>query len=100
VGLHAVLKRSRYYVWETHHEFDYYESFKFLAAITAGAVPCKIDGRAKEIQGETPGIFASVRELSEHIQSRGFSTMRDTAQEFYLSSGRLADHVQEVLEGV
>ncbi len=41
-GLAAVLSSSSYYVWTSAHDFPHYESFRFVAALRSGAVPCKI----------------------------------------------------------
>lgn len=96
-GLGAVLSQTRYYVWRSHHEFAYYESFRFIDAILHGAVPCKIDGGEVWKQSGIPGIFPSVEAFRDRIQSDGFSSMLEDAREFYSSRGRLSDRLEEAL---
>ena len=99
-GLSAMLEKTRCYVWESHHQYDYFESFRFLEAITAGCLPCKVDPQATVYPSEIPGIVASISELSDHLEEKGVQAMRRSAQQFYLSSGRLAHHLQDVLTSV
>jgi len=99
-GLSSGLSRTRYYVWTSHHEFLYYESFRFLEAILVGAVPCKIDGRAAWKQLGIPGIFPTVQALCDTVHSEGFSSMRNSAKAFYLSQSSLANHLERILEDV
>jgi hypothetical protein len=100
LGLASVLSRTRYYVWTSHHEFAYYESFRFIEAILAGAMPCKVDSTVTWEQHGIPGIFESIETLCDFIRSKRFSAVQRSAREYYLSQGRLADHLQAVLENV
>jgi hypothetical protein len=99
-GLSSGLSRTRYYVWNSHHDFMYYESFRFLEAILVGAVPCKIDGRADWRELSIPGIYPSVQALCNTVHSEGFSSMQDSIKAFYLSQGTLANHLEKILEDV
>lgn len=96
-GLASVLSKTKYYVWRSHHGFAYYESFRFVEAILSGAVPCKIDSEDIWKQPGIPGIFPSVEAFRDRIQGDGFSSMLESAKEFYLSRGRLADHLEQAL---
>lgn len=96
-GLASVLSQTRYYVWRSHHEFAYYESFRFIDAILQGAVPCKIDGGNVWKRSGIPGIFPSVEALGDRIKGEGFSSMLESARKFYSSQGRLADRLEEAL---
>jgi hypothetical protein len=97
-GLASVLSRTEYYVWNSYHEFAYYESFRFREAVLAGAVPCKIDAEAASWERiGIPGVFPSVDAFRESIRSEGFVRMRESAREFYLSRGRLSDHLEKTL---
>jgi hypothetical protein len=100
LGLTSVLSRSKFYVWNSHHEFAYYESFRFREAILAGAMPCKVDSTSTWEQLGIPGIFPSVEFLCDSIRNERFPSMQRSAREFYLSQGGLADHLQAVLENV
>jgi hypothetical protein len=99
-GLASALSRTRYYVWISHHEFMYYESFRFVEAILVGAVPCKIDERAEWNQLGIPGIFPSVGAFIDTVHNEGFSSMQAAARTFYLSQGNLAYNLEKVLEDV
>lgn len=100
LGLSSVLSKTKYYVWNSHHEFEYYESLRFMEAIMAGAIPCKIDSRVNWKKLDAPGIFSSVQELADSARNEGFTSMWRSARDFYLSRGRLADHLEEVLKDV
>lgn len=99
-GLHALLCKTRYYVWRSLHDFDYYESFRFREAILAGAAPCKIDSRTGWVNSGIPGIFPSVEAFVEYANDEGFEALVNSAKDFYFSRGLLADHLEEVLESV
>lgn len=99
-GLEAVLSRTKYYVWMSHHTFMYYESFRFIEALLAGAVPCKIDVGAKWEGLGIPGIFPSAGSFCKVARSEDSASMLDTAKDYYLSRGLLVDHLEEVLQDV
>lgn len=97
-GLHALLGKTQYYVWESLHEYNYYESFRFREALLAGAMPCKVDRRADWTNTGIPGIFPSVEAFAESARDEGFEAILGSAKEFYFSHGLLADRVEEVLD--
>ena len=99
-GLEAVLSRTEYYVWMSHHTFMYYESFRFIEALTGGAVPCKITNETEWEKSGIPGIFPSVRALCKVARSEDSTAMLDAAKEYYLSKGLLADHLGKIIESV
>lgn len=96
-GLDALLRRTRFYVWTSLHEFDYYESFRFRESLLAGAVPCKIDARADWGASGIPGIFPSAQDFVEHANAEGFEALLRDARDYYLSRGLLADGIEEAL---
>lgn len=99
-GMVASLSRTQCYVWRSHHDFRYYESFRFREAILAGAAPCKIDAEVDWSGHEIPGIFSSIEAFAETLNTKGFETIQESARDFYLSGGRLAKHLGGVLESV
>lgn len=99
-GMISMLSRTEYYVWISHHEFSYYESFRFIEAILAGAMPIKIDASFEWQETTIPGIFPSLETFVEAVYDEGFVSLRESAAEFYLSQGLLADRFEEVLESV
>ena len=96
-GLYALLRKTRYYVWKSLHDFDYYESFRFREALLAGAMPCKLDDTTVWEGTGIPGIFPSVQAFAERADAEGFETLLGSAKEFYFSQGLLADGLEDVL---
>lgn len=102
-GLDALLRRTRYYLWNDQHKVTYYESFRFREAILAGAVPCKIEAEDALYRWEKsgiPGFYPSIEAFIEAAHGEGFESLYESAREFYLSRGLLADHLDEVLQSV
>ena len=92
----SVLSRTRYYVWCAHHQFPYFESFRFLDGLLAGAVPCKLD--AGELVSSTiPGAYSSFEALCDQLTSGNPWSAYEEVRSFYLSKGSLPDHLQAVL---
>jgi len=97
-GLAAVLGKSSYYVWTSSHDFAHYESFRFVAALRSGAVPCKIaDGDTSQDHSQIPGIFSSVESFCSAVQEEGAPSLYRLARDFYVSKGLLATHLKEAL---
>ncbi|OYT70893.1 MAG: hypothetical protein CFK52_09720 [Chloracidobacterium sp. CP2_5A] len=61
--LARVLEKTRFYVWTSHHAHPYFESFRVLDALLAGACPAKLDARWAAALRHLGGVFASVDEL-------------------------------------
>lgn len=99
-GMSLSLARTQCYVWRSLHDLRYYESFRFREAILAGAAPCKIDPQIQWENYNIPGIFGSVEEFAETLNIEGFEALQKKAKDFYISGGRLADHLEEVFVGV
>jgi len=99
-ALGRVLSASSFYVWCAHHRWAYYESFRFLEAMVAGAVPCKIESRHFAALAGLPNVYRSVPELDEHVRERGPAAMFDDARDYYLARGRLGDHLAQALARV
>lgn len=99
-GLAAVLSETEYYVWGPDHDTAHYESFRFLEAVLAGAMPCKINRGVARKQSGVPGVFPSIKAFVASARREGFAPIQDSAREYYLSRGGLAGHLEEVLEHV
>jgi hypothetical protein len=97
-ALRRVLRLSGLYVWRSHHGYRYYESFRFRDAILCGAAPCKIDSDATE--ADVPGVYRSLDDLCRVLADPGVEAMVDEALSFYVSRGRLADHLKNALNSL
>jgi hypothetical protein len=96
-GLSAVLSRSRYYLWGSDRGVSYYESFRFVRALLAGAVPCKIDPDYPREGLDIPGIYPSVSTFQTEVEGEGYRALYRRARIFYASKGGLAEHLSKAL---
>jgi hypothetical protein len=98
-GLAAVLSSSTYYVWTSAHDFPHYESFRFVAALRSGAVPCKIARDDTSQDGsKVPGTFPSVESFCTAVREESAPSKFRVARDYYLSQGPLSVHLQGALE--
>jgi len=95
--LAAVLSKARYYLWSGDRDVPYYESFRFIESLLAGTVPCKIDPDLAADGLEIPGLYASVSAFEAEVREIGYLAMYRRAREFYVSRGRLGEHLAEAL---
>ena len=65
-GLDALLRHTRYYIWNGQHKTSYYESFRFREAILAGAMPCKIETEDTLYRWENSGYTGYLLDRSFH----------------------------------
>jgi hypothetical protein len=96
-GLSAVLSKARYFLWSSDRGVAYYESFRFIQALLAGAVPCKIDPDHPEEGLDIPGVYRSVSSCQTEMQDKGYGAMYRKASDFCATRGRLAEHLSEAL---
>src|SRR5215212_7321578 len=96
-GLSAVLSKARYYLWGSDRGVSYYESFRFVRALLAGAVPCKIDPDYPRKALDIPGIYPSVSSFQTEVQYEGYRALYRRASNFYASKGGLAEHLSKAL---
>ena len=99
-ALDRLLSATSCYVWCSHHRWAYYESFRFLDAMLAGAVPCKIEARHFEALASVPNIYRSVEDLGEQLLDLGPELMFDAARQHYLAQGTLGEHLARALARV
>jgi hypothetical protein len=96
-GLSAVLEKTAYYVWTSDSSFASYESFRFIQAVLAGAVPCKIEAGHSWEKSDIPGIFPSVRSFCAKVQEEGHWSMYCSSRDFFMSKGLLTEHLEKAL---
>jgi hypothetical protein len=95
--LSAILSKSRYYLWGAERNGMYYESFRFIVPLLAGTVPCKIDPALSAAGSDVPGVYASVSAFETEVRDLGYSRMYRRARDFYVSRGRLGEHLSGAL---
>ena len=95
--LSAILSKARYYLWAAERDVLYYESFRFIDSLLAGTVPCKIDPYLTSTGFDVPGVFASVSAFDTEERDIGYSGMYRRARNFYVSRGRLGEHLSGAL---
>jgi len=95
--LSAILSKARYYLWGAEREVPYYESFRFIDPLLAGTVPCKIDSYLTAAGYDVPGVYASVSAFDTEVCNIGYSGMYRRARNFYVSRGRLGEHLSGAL---
>ncbi len=99
-ALHRLLEKASCYVWRSHHTYPYYESFRFVDAILAGAVPCKIDDANEPTLASIPNIYSSVDGLLQALDRHGASSLFETSRAFYMDQGTLGDQLIEFFNNV
>jgi hypothetical protein len=95
--LFAVLSKARFYVWGPGRDGLYYESFRFIIPLLAGTVPCKIDPTLSVAGLDIPGVYASVSAFDTEVRDIGYRGMYRRARDFYVSRGRLEEHLSGAL---
>jgi hypothetical protein len=95
--LSAILSKATYYLWAAERDGMYYESFRFIVALLAGTVPCKIDPALTAAGFDVPGVYASVSAFDTEVRDIGYSGMYRRARDFYVSRGRLGEHLSGAL---
>lgn len=96
-GLSTVLSKARYYLWGADRDAAYYESFRFIDPLLAGTVPCKIDPDLAAERPDLPCVYPSVAAFLTEVRDVGYRAMYRRARDFYVSSGRLAEHLSAAL---
>jgi hypothetical protein len=95
--LSAILSKARYYLWGAERDGMYYESFRFIVPLLAGTVPCKIDPALTAAGVDIPGVYASVSAFDTEVRDIGYSALYRRARDFYVSKGRLGEHLSGAL---
>jgi hypothetical protein len=93
----AILSKARYFLWGAERDMLYYESFRFIGPLLAGTVPCKIDPALSAAGFAVPGVYASVSAFDTEARDIGYSEMYRRARDYYVSRGRLGEHLSEAL---
>jgi hypothetical protein len=99
-GLRRVLEETMLYVWCSHHDFPYYDSFRFLDAVLCGSVPCTIDKMSSPIPGGVPHVYPTVQALEDELTKRSGEELFEENRTYALAHGTLDDHLMGLLRDV
>jgi hypothetical protein len=98
-ALDRVLRKTRYYVWTSHHRFPYHEGLRSLHAIRNGAIPVKIDPLFAHVFRDIPWVYHSVNAFTEAIEKHGQKALFQRSLDYALSRGILGEHLARALYG-
>lgn len=90
---HAVLTRSRYHVWCSHHEHFYMEPERFRLPLLAGCVPLKVltGGRQPPPDAPLRELLVPLRDLPARVRSgdreAAYRRLRDAYRRHPLADG-------------
>ncbi len=97
MGMDLLLQQTRNYVWVAHHEFAYYESFRFREAVLNGAVPLKLDRTFYSAHSSVPGVVWSHEDLARLVEEQSYEQAYEKCRAYYLDHKGLEDGLREVL---
>lgn len=96
-GRAAVLRKSDFYIWTSHHPWPYHEGLRAVHAIAGGSIPAKIDPVYHELFAEIPWVYRSVAALRERVERLGEAAMFEQAREYLISRGNLGENLDSAL---
>ncbi len=99
-ALKRTLDKTTFYVWRSHHDFAYYESFRFLDAVLSGSIPCKIDSLTNRGPAGLPHTYQSVEALVDEADNRSTEDMFEEHRDFALAHGSLDHRFRELIRDV
>ncbi|MGF3027797.1 hypothetical protein ACQVP2_34015 [Methylobacterium aquaticum] len=80
--IYAVLARTNLYVWNSHHHHPYHEGLRAIQAVSAGAIPAKIDPLHADQFSDVPWVYPSVDALVRAQRQRGLPALFDDAHSY------------------
>jgi hypothetical protein len=95
----AVLRRTRYHVWCSHHSHFYMEGERFRTALLAGAVPVKVVADRHSVPGGIPfgELVVEQREAAGLMRDREFPAVRRRFRDEFRALPSLADGLASFL---
>jgi hypothetical protein len=91
-----ILSQTDLYIWGSHHLYPYHETQRVLHAITAGAVPVKIDPLHSH-RMTLPWVYPSLEALLKARDREGLDGLYASARATIEQQGGLGDNVCDVL---
>jgi len=98
--LRELLSSARYYVWCSRGPRRYYEHMRFVGALTAGAVPCRVELTARGEGVDVPWAFPSVDALCASLVEAERASMYRAARDYFLSKSSLARNLRTAYESI
>ena len=97
--LEAVLRRTQYQVWCSHHSHFYLEPERFRTSLLSGGVPIKVVESKKQLPPSIPFRYLLLEgdDLSEKLRDGMFASMRSRFQQEWRSLPLLTDELARVL---
>jgi hypothetical protein len=98
-ALDRVLRKTRYYVWTSHHRVPYHEGLRSLHAIRNGAIPVKIDPLFAHVFRDIPWVYPSVTAFTQAIETIGQQAMFQRSLKYAMDRGTVGEHLAKALYG-
>lgn len=95
----AVLRRTRYQVWCSHHDHFYMEPERFRTSLLTGSVPVKVVESAAGVPTDAPFRYLVMepRDVPGRLTPELFARVRRTFCQDFLDRPTLADELARVL---
>ncbi len=94
-----VLRQTDLYIWGSHHLYPYHETQRVLHAITAGAIPVKIDPlHSHRIM--LPWVYPSLEAMLREKERHGLPGLYAMSRQHIEEQGPLGDNLRAALERV
>jgi hypothetical protein len=97
--LEAVLRRTQYQVWCSHHRHFYLEPERFRVSLLTGGVPIKVVELRKDLPGSIPfrHLLLEAGDLSTKLRDGLFVSMRSRFEQEWRSLPLLTGELEQVL---
>lgn len=91
-----ILRQTDLYIWGSHHLYPYHETQRVLHAITAGAVPVKVDPLHSH-RMNLPWVYPSLEAVLRAREKEGLEGLYTRARATIEQQGTLGENMGEVL---
>jgi hypothetical protein len=91
-----VLRQTDFYIWGSHHLYPYHETQRALHAVTAGAIPAKIDPLHSH-RVRLPWVYPSLEALLRDRDKHGLEQLYAKARGYIEGQGWLGDNLRDAL---
>ena len=98
-GIARILGQTDFYIWGSHHLYPYHETQRVLHAVTAGAVPVKIDPLHSH-RMNLPWVYPSLEALLRARDREGVGGLYQRARVAVERNGLLGDNLRDLVERI